>query len=481
MRSVGGVVFLALYALLLVSSGVGVNGQNANCLLTLPLNPLTATGLSTPFLLSTMDLPCTQKSPPGNTVVSQSFAQGGVYDPFSAVISVYNPLVIDQGTKPAIAPTVPIIPSGAIVALWFGTNANSLTLLDTNSGATLKASNCVQGLPGSTFGQFSYCNAVKFFQHVYNDPRTFTPYLALASDGLLCPTIRDFFVVDQDPSDNVVSDYIVTNNGNGGLAQDNPSNRIALANNNSVYDINGSDNKLISFFLAEAIGCVPAAGPDLTDQTRVSFVPALPLDELQANMRQVFPQARVPINDPMALVNGNFNLTKLNLYRAGVGQPAMPDLGTAFLNLEALLWCQRFVVIFPLRLKTLLTSLQKFPTLDNPPMATNLGGFLVNRFLASWVNLKCDTLTKITVNQLPLAATVNGAGLTTGATFNLSRIPQSYLLSYLLLSLDDTGEPSNSTASAAVRLVAAPQSSVVGIAIAVAIAVATGFVASFVQ
>jgi len=477
---------LLSYAVLLLSSVGVVNAQNADCFVTVPLNPLTAQGLATPYLLSTKDTgPCTMMA--GSTVMSQAFVQGGIYDPFSAVISVYNPLIADQtpvskgGIGVAITPVVPNLPSGAVVALWFGSNGATLTLVDTNLGATLKAANCVNGLPGSIFGQFSYCNAVNFFERVYNDPRVFVPYLGKALDGQLCPTVRDFFVVDQDPSDNVVSDYLVTNNGIGLIAQDNPVNREALAPNKTVFDINGSDNRLLAVFLAQAIQCYPATGPDLSDTNHINFLPALPLDELSANFRQPFPQARVEIMDPMVLgPTGNYNVTKLNLYRAGVGQPAFPNLGTAFNNEQASIWCQRSLIIFPTRLETLLPFLVKYPTVDNPPTATNLGGFMANRWIATWGLTGCNTILNIQVNQLPVIAVVSATtGLTTSVKFNFSQIPEKFLLAYLLQGLDDTGEVMNSTTtgttgtSAAPARVIAPQFTVLALAFAVAAAVAT--------
>jgi hypothetical protein len=447
------------------------------------VNPLTAVGLASPFYLSVKDMgPCTQAT---SALMSQSFAQGGVYDPFSAVISVYNPLVVDLGKAFAIPPVVPVLPGGAVVALWFGTNGATLTLTDTNQGKTMKQANCVDGLPGSIFGQFSYCNAVNFFQRVFNDFRVFVPYLGRALDGNLCPTVRDFFVVDQDPSDNVVTDYLVTNNGLGQIAQDTPNNKIALAKNNTVQDINGSDNRLLSVFLAQAIGCTPAEGPDLSDVNHINYLPALPLDEISAAFRQPFPQARVELMDPMCLDNNNFNVTKLNLYRVGVGQPTFPNLGTTFMNEQASIWCQRFLIIFPTRLQTLLPFLLKFPTVDNPPTATSLGGFMLNRFIASWTNTNCNGITGIPVSGLPVAPVVNGAGLTTNVLFNFSKIPQTILFNYLFFGLDDTGEMMmNQTSSAfpSPRLFAPPsqfQAAAV-VVVSVAVGVAT-FVAGFVH
>ena len=75
--------------------------------------------------------------------------------------------------------------------------------------------NCVNGLTTpvvSIFGQVAYCNAVAFFAEAYNLIQAGTlvvPPLGMANDKQPCPTVRDFFVVDMDQSDNVVTTYLV--------------------------------------------------------------------------------------------------------------------------------------------------------------------------------------------------------------------------------------------------------------------------------
>jgi hypothetical protein len=76
--------------------------------------------------------------------------------------------------------------------------------------------------------QFAYCNAVNFFEGVRtaaNNGLLIIPSLGTALDGLPCPTTRDFLVVDMDPSDNVLTTYIVKN---GLVAQNTPANRTTL-------------------------------------------------------------------------------------------------------------------------------------------------------------------------------------------------------------------------------------------------------------
>src|SRR5439155_11770499 len=106
----------------LASHAAAVNGD---CTLIVPSKPLSAQGLATPYQLVATDPangPCNESNR-----AQAAFGQGAVIDPATGQISIYNPLVIDQGTQPAIAPVVPQLPLRGIVALWFGSNGNTLT------------------------------------------------------------------------------------------------------------------------------------------------------------------------------------------------------------------------------------------------------------------------------------------------------------------------------------------------------------------
>jgi hypothetical protein len=99
---------------------------NPNCTLIVPANPLTARGLATPYQFTATDAadgPCNEAND-GQT----AFVQGAVINTVTGKISIYNPLVVDEGTKPAVAPMVPRLPAHAVVAVWFGYNGNTLTL-----------------------------------------------------------------------------------------------------------------------------------------------------------------------------------------------------------------------------------------------------------------------------------------------------------------------------------------------------------------
>jgi hypothetical protein len=74
---------------------------NPNCTLIVPVNPLSAEGLATPYQLLATDAPAGDCH---ETDKSQSaFVQAPVLDPASGQISIYDPLVVDQGATPAMA------------------------------------------------------------------------------------------------------------------------------------------------------------------------------------------------------------------------------------------------------------------------------------------------------------------------------------------------------------------------------------------
>src|SRR5574340_1760804 len=111
-------VLIASAVLILPHLGSHAAAANGDCTLIVPPNPLSAQGLATPYQLVATN--------PDNGLcneankVQAAFVQGAVINPATGQISIYNPLVIDQGTQPAAAPIVPQLPVNAIVALWFG-------------------------------------------------------------------------------------------------------------------------------------------------------------------------------------------------------------------------------------------------------------------------------------------------------------------------------------------------------------------------
>jgi hypothetical protein len=376
-----------------------------DCTLIVPPNPLTAQGLATPFQLRATDAaqgPCNESNP--NQAV---FVQGAVIDPATGHIAIYNPLVIDKGTKPAIAPVVPQLPPGGIVALWGGGNDNNTTLRGVNG--SLGQGHCVNGFNGSIFGQVWYCNAPAFFQaanQAIAAGKLVAPPLGKAKDGLPCPTVRDFSVVDQDQSDNVTTDYLVT--GTGQTAQMTAANAAALPN--ATNAANGSDNRLLDSFIDVALGCTPWMAPDLADPGHM--VPAQPLNELQAAAHQATPVAMVPSRDPMVLLNNASNLAKINAYRLGVDQQLAQNMQAA----NSRLYCTNLLAVSPQRMMLDAHLTKAIPPPD-PAVANTLFTFLAQRFVTSYGanGLNCM---KLLGQPDPISVKTDGNGVAVNATIN---------------------------------------------------------------
>lgn len=346
------------------------------CTIVVPAAPLSAAGLATPYQLAATDPaqgPCHEADPN-----QAAFVQAAVLDPATGAVSVYSPLIVDRGAKPAARPVTPRLPAGAVVAVWFGFNGGVLTLSGPGAGS------CVGGLAGSPFGQFAYCNAAAFFTAANSavaGGRLKVPPLGTASDGRPCPTVRDFAVVDQDQSDNLPTSYLITPTGT--VAQDTAANRAALGPSAQPMT-NGSDNRLLADLIDPALHCTPFTAPDLTDPgTRTT---ALALNELQAGL-QAQPVALVPPNDPMTTVDGRRSLAKTNLYRAGTGQSPLPQ--SADLAAAARDYCTNLTTIAPKRFAADRAALAAAPSPD--PASPNLLSFLRTRFTASLQLLRCHT------------------------------------------------------------------------------------------
>lgn len=372
--------------------------DQVNCTLTVPDMPLTAQGLATPYQLqATDDGDCDEAN-----LMQAAFVQAAVINPANGQVSVYDPLVVTKGTKPAAAPVVPQLPQGGIVGIWFGFNGTVLKL----KGNGVQQGNCVNGVKDSPFGQVAFCNASAFFQaanQAIQAGKLTVPALGTGKDGKTCPSVRDFSVVDQDQSDNVTSTYLVTKKGK--LAQDTAANR---ANLNAKPINNASDNFLVAQGVDTALGCQPWKVTDLADTGQT--VTAQPLNELQAAAHQAAPVALVPARDPMVLANGYSSIKKLNAYRAGVDQAQVPNLDQA----STKQYCQDLLNNAPQRLKLD----QQFTINAASPdkaAANSLFTFLAQRFNATWGanGLNCQKLLKL---QSPIKVKVNGKNVAVKAT-----------------------------------------------------------------
>jgi hypothetical protein len=373
--------------------------QAADCTLTVPANPLSAQGLATPWELSqTAGQPACHESDPN----VGAFVQAVILDPATGQASVYDPLVIDQGSKPAIEPPVPTLPAGAVVGIWTGYNGNTLTPVGPGASAC-----------PTVFPQNAFCNTPAFWQEanaLVQAGKLKPPPLGTGKDGRPCPTSLDFSIVDQDQSDNTTDQYLL--DANGGLAQDTPANRQKMGTFTTVF--NGSDERLVAVAVDNALGCTPWKAPDLADSTHTQTLPALPLNELQAKLEQAPPQALIPALDPFTLVNNRPNLQRLNAYRAGVGQPQVASLAGA----STKTYCRNLLNVGLPRIAAdrPFTSVAKSPF---PDQASTLFNFLAMRFHNTFSSdpgfLHCTRLLHV---HNPVTLTVTD-GVVTDATIKL--------------------------------------------------------------
>ncbi len=341
-----------------------------------------------------------------NVAALGAFVQATILNPRNGRLSVYEPLVITQGTQPAVAPVLPRLPRNAVVTIDFGFNGTNLTQVGATPNA-LRQGNCMNGMPGSIFGQVSYCNGIRFFNAAFRAERRGRlriPAVGVSpKTGQACPTTRNFNMVDQDPSDNVTTTYLLTPNGQ--TAQFNAANEGAVANAAPVN--NGSDNELLVAFLDPTLDCTPFEAPDLSQGGTPGTSQAL--NELSAARNQRAPVAMVPENDEMALVNNEFSVQKTNLYRAEVGQPMVSRFNAAS---SPAMFCQNMVNIQP----PFLASNQALLATGTSPVATvgnNLLTFMANRLNMSFTNLDCQNFGLTN----PVTVTVDGNGVATAATF----------------------------------------------------------------
>ena len=228
---------------------------NVSCRVVVPANPLTAQGLATPYQLEGPAGMTPQQSGcnMANAANLGAFVQATILDPATGKLSVYEPLVITQGTQPAAKPVVPALPAGAVVTVDFGFNGTNLTQVGA-TGNALRQGRCVNGLNGSIFGQVSFCNGTGFFQAAFRaeqQGKLAVPAVGTSpKTGQACPTTRSFTMIDQDQSDNVTTTYLLT--GTGLTAQATPANQAAMAGSTPIN--NGSDNALLNGFLDPTLG-----------------------------------------------------------------------------------------------------------------------------------------------------------------------------------------------------------------------------------
>jgi hypothetical protein len=376
---------------------------NPNCTLLVPNNPLTAEGLATPYQLvatNPADGACHETDPN-----QSAFVEAAILNPTTGRLSIYRPLVIDQGTTPAAAPVVPDLPDNAVVGLWFGYNGMNLAL--DAAEWVLDANNCVQGL-----GQFAYCNAPAFFAAAHDANGLRVPRLGTWKGAKPCPSNRSWDLVDQDQSDNLLTTYLIID---GELAQDTAENREQFSGETVLT--NPSDERLLSVFVDPALGCTPWTAPDLTDPGHK--VPALALNELQAGAFQRPPQALIPAGDPFAQdppYSGKPDLNQVNAYRRGVDQPEAAKLDDA----STTTYCRNLVKIGgPLLFQKEQPFFDRVRPGPDPAVADSLFTFMALRFSGTYMLLNEDGLNcaDLLGQPNPVTLTVDAAGIVIDATF----------------------------------------------------------------
>ena len=194
--------------------------DSTNCTVTVPDHPLTAKGLATPWVLGDG---CTW----ANGGTEGVFIDATILAP-NGQIQVYNPLVINQGTTPAVAPTPPTIARGSQVILSVGYNGGALALV----GRGARQGNCLDAFGNSLIDQTPQCNAANFYRMANAEIARGTlkiPAAGTGKDGQACQTTRDFALIDQDQSDNAVASYLF-DPATGKSAQATAANVAAMPN-----------------------------------------------------------------------------------------------------------------------------------------------------------------------------------------------------------------------------------------------------------
>jgi hypothetical protein len=403
------------------SQGVSSSAVNTNCDIVIPAHPLTAKGLATPFLLTgpAGTSPAASGCQMINSLQLGAFVQATILDPATGKLFVYNPLVITKGTKPAVKPVVPKLPRHAVVTIDIGFNGEILRQVGATPGA-LAEGRCTDGEPGSPFGQVSFCDGPAFFKAAFaleREGKLRVPAAGFSSrmvatagalgTGRECPSVRNFDMVDQDPSDNVTTSYLL-NPATGRTAQFTAANKARMPGAKVLE--NGSDNALIDDFLDPALGCAPFEAPDLGNHGVPTTSQAL--DELFAARNAPKNAALVPENDGMVLDNGgSIDLAKTNLYRSEIGQPLVGSRNQESSSPQ--MFCQNLINIQGAFVAANQDLLQAGPS-PVPTAGDSLYTFLAGRLASSFDNLNCANFGL----HNPVTMTTDGAGAVDQATIN---------------------------------------------------------------
>jgi hypothetical protein len=404
------------------SAGVFASSIQDTCDIIVPAHPLTAKGLATPYQLTGAagGSPAATGCQMTNTINLGAFVQATILNTQTGALYVYNPLVITAGTTPAVKPVVPKLPKHAVVTIDFGFNGTFLVQRGATPGA-LSEGNCTEGMPGSPFGQVSFCNGINFFNAAFRlmrsgrlmvppagMSRNMVPTAGALGTGRECPTVRNFDMIDQDPSDNVTTKYLL-DPATGQTAQDNAANTARMPGAKVL--VNGSDNALIDNFLDPALGCTPFMAPDLANRGAMATSQAL--DELLAARNPPARAALVPENDAMVLgLGGSWDAAKTDLYRSEIGQAPVDNQTNASSSPQ--MFCQNMVNIQTAFIAANEKTFAAWPS-PVPTVGDTLYTFLASRLASSFNNLNCANFG---LHQTVTNMVINGAGAATEVTLN---------------------------------------------------------------
>ncbi len=398
---------------------------NANCDIVVPANPLSAQGLATPYQLTGTNgrTPAESGCQMSSAARLGAFVQATILDPATGELSVYDPLVVTQGTRPAVRPSVPKISANAVVTIDFGFNGKDLFQVGATP-TTLRDANCVNGQAGSIFGPESFCNGISFFNAVKKDEREgllkvpspgasdkIIPSGGGLGAGQVCPVTRNFEVADQFAANDVTTKYLL-NPLTGQTAQDTTSNAGNIAGATLLFS--RGDNTLLDQFLDPVLGCTPFQAPDLANNDQPASSQAL--DEILAGAYQPKIAALVPESDKVVL-NGDdeYDAAKTDLYREELGQAPISSQTNKTSDPES--YCQNLADIQT----PFLAANQKLLAAGQSPVTAvgdNLLTFMANELNMSFANLGCQHFHL----RNPVTVGRNRAGVAVAVTFNVSGI-----------------------------------------------------------
>jgi hypothetical protein len=397
--------------------------SNTTCDIIVPANPLSAQGLATPYQLTGRNgmTPAKSGCEMSNGAKLGAFVQATILDPATGALSVFEPLVITQGTRPdtpGMKLHPPVIPADAVVTIDFGFNGTDLIPVGATPTALADA-HCVSGQAGSAFGQTSFCNGVNFFNAVRQaerkgllkvpSPGTSNAIVPSGGDlgtGRSCPVIRNFEVAGLDPGESVTTTYLL-NPLTGQTAQDSPTYQDYVAGATLLH--NNSANAVLDQYVDPILGCTPFEAPDLSNANAPTFSEAL--DEIAAGAYQPKTAALVPENDTVVMDGGEYDPAKTDLYREQLGQALLTSQSDK--ASDPATYCQNLVGI---QTPFLAANEKLLATGQSPVTATadNLLTFLANDLSASFTSLGCQQFHLTN----PVKLKRNSAGVAIAATFD---------------------------------------------------------------